>query len=60
MGEVYNVKYKKWGIGSIALFLSLFSTSFSFTYFSEKSIGESILSYMHVKMPTSIVSIVLY
>lgn len=60
MVEVYEVKNKKWGVGSIALFLALFATSFSYTYISEYSIGEEILNYLHVKIPTAIISSVLY
>ncbi len=60
MVEVYEVKNKKWGIGSIALFLSLFATSFSYTYLSEYSIGEEILHQLHVNIPTALISTVLY
>ncbi len=61
MGEVYKVKYKKWGVGSIALFLSIFATSFSYTYIlSDKSLGGTLLSYLQIEMSPFIVSIILY
>lgn len=60
MREVYNMKYKKWGAGSAALFLSIFATSFSFTYINEKNIGEYMLGVFHIKLPTILISMLLY
>ncbi len=53
-------KPQKWGIGSIAFFIAIFATMFTFTSYSDISVGEYIFGKLGIIFPTTIVSLVLY
>lgn len=55
-----SVKIKKFGVGSLSLFISIFSIIFSFTYVNGDYIGVHIMRSLGLSIPTSIISIILF
>ena len=51
---------KRWGIGSLSFFISIFSIMFSFTFQWGKYVGEHILDAIGVVFPISIISLILF
>lgn len=60
MGEVSNIKTKKFGVGTWSLIITIFSIIFSFSSLGNESIGEIILNAIGVKLPVGIISTVLF
>jgi len=60
MGKIHNINTMKWGIGTSALIISIFSTMFSFTYLNDKSIGQNILGVIGVRFPVEVISTILF
>ena len=60
MGKIHNINTMKWGIGTSALIISIFSIMFSFSSLGEKSIGENILKTIGVRFPVMVISTVLF
>lgn len=50
---------KKWGIGSLSLFISIFGAMFSFTFWNGKELGKHFLNSIGVSFPTSVISLTL-
>jgi hypothetical protein len=53
-------KPQKWGIGSMAFFISIFATMFTFTSYNDISVGEFLLGKIGVVFPTAIISLILF
>lgn len=60
MRKLININTRKYGIGTWALIISIFSIMFSFTSFWKKSIGEDILEAIGVRFPVMIISTILF
>ena len=60
MDKPSNISIKKYGIGTLALIISIFSIMFSFTYIGGKYIGDHILSILGISLPIKIISIILF
>lgn len=60
MKNAYNVSGRKWGVGSLALIISVFAIMFSFTSFSDKYLGEYILDFLRISFPLTIISLILF
>ncbi len=43
--------YRKWGVGSASLIISIFSIMFSFTFINGKYIGDHILNGLGISFP---------
>lgn len=60
MGKINNIDTTKYGRGTSALIISIFSIMFSFTSLGEKSIGENILGVIGVRFPVMVISTILF
>lgn len=60
MEKPNNINIKKYGIGTLALIISIFSIMFSFTSIGGKYIGDHILSILGISLPINIISIILF
>ncbi|MBU3104582.1 hypothetical protein [Clostridium gasigenes] len=60
MDKPSNISIKKYGIGTSALIISIFSIMFSFTYIAGKYIGDHILNILGISLPIKIISIILF
>lgn len=60
MEKISDISTSKWGIGTSALIISIFSMMFSFTSLGEKSIGENILQFIGIKFPVGVISLILF
>lgn len=60
MGKLMNINKGKYGIGTSALIIAIFSMMFSFSSLGDKSIGEEILKAIGVRFPAGIISIILF
>lgn len=60
MSKIKNIYTRKFGIGTSALIISIFSVMFSFTSFGEKSIGENILNVIGMRFPVMVISTILF
>lgn len=57
MDQITNSK--KWGIGSLSLFLSILGSMFSFTFWNGKELGKHFLNAIGVSFPAPIISLIL-
>ncbi|MDZ4992355.1 hypothetical protein GNF80_05125 [Clostridium perfringens] len=55
-----SIHTKKFGMGSLALLISLFSVMFSFTYFNGQCLGQHIFSALGIVFPYGITSLILF
>ncbi|AWZ48639.1 hypothetical protein C3495_07345 [Clostridiaceae bacterium 14S0207] len=60
MSGVNSIGDKKYGIGTLALIISLFAIMVSFTYIGGKTIGQYIVGVVHGSIPSSVISIILF
>jgi hypothetical protein len=60
MRRINNIDTTKFGTGTSALIISIFSIMFSFTSLGKKSIGENILGFIGVRFPVMVISAILF
>ena len=60
MSRVNGIEDRKYGMGTLALIISIFGIMVSFTYIGGKTIAQHILGPVQSAFPSSIISIILF